>query len=334
MTKYFILFASVITFAANHQVTVAAGDSFNTILRKHHVAASSINAINAQATQLQPLSTLKPNDEIQLAIDESSQKLITASIHTKARNYVLNKENNGYALHLLLPDENVQVISVSSHETTHNSNKLRIQRLSHMLFPEHTGAIQAALEGDEIISIKLLTSNDTKYAFLHKSKNSFPYYFNIYGKPIKSALDRTPTSYKRISSPFNPKRLHPVSKKIMPHKGVDLAAPINTPVWAAAPGKVIHKSSDTGYGNLLIIEHSHGLKTYYAHLNKFHNNIQPGQHVNAFETIGYVGSTGVSTGHHLHFETRLDGTPNNPLTINLKKRDKKIKEIVVPFYYF
>ena len=84
-------------------------------------------------------------------------------------------------------------------------------------------------------------------------------------------------------------------------------------IEAAASGKVIHKSSDTGYGNMLIIKHDHGLETYYAHLNKFHNNIQVGKQVQAVETIGYVGSTGHSTGPHLHYEVWKEFIAVDPL---------------------
>ena len=334
MNKWITLLACSLLYATDLHVSVKAGDSFNTILRRNNISSQSINQINAKANSLQPLSSLKPNDKISLSIDDSTRKLISAKIHTKNRDYILNKEPQGFQIHLLLPQKDINIIRVSTEETTHNLDKIRAQRLSHMLFPESNGMIEAAITGDQIQSIKLLTQRDAKYAFLHQPKKGFPYFFDINGKPLMSALDRTPTNYKRISSPFNPKRLHPISKKVMPHKGVDLAAPVNTPVWAAASGKVIHRSSDTGYGNMLIIQHDNGLQTYYAHLNKFHNNIQPGQTVKAFETIGYVGSTGHSTGPHLHFETRLSGEPQDPLIINLLENKSKVKEILVPFYYF
>lgn len=297
---------------ANNLITIKTGDTFNKVLREHHIAQSSIHLINKYANQLTPLATLAPNDTLDITQNEQNNQLLSATIHTKKGSYVLNWENQAYHIHPLAQASDVEIVAVTTEETSHNTLKTRAQRAASFLFPNKKGNIQAAFKANTLVSIKLQSPQKSFYAFLNDDGIHLPSY-QLVSESIP-ALVKTPTLFKRISSPFDPNRLHPISKKVLPHKGVDLAAPMNTPIWAAADGTVIHKSSDTGYGNMLIIEHRDGIQTYYAHLNKFHSNIRVGSHVSQFETIGYVGSTGHSTGPHLHFETRLNGTPYDPLT--------------------
>ncbi|MEP1520405.1 M23 family metallopeptidase [Ascidiaceihabitans sp.] len=115
-----------------------------------------------------------------------------------------------------------------------------------------------------------------------------------------------------LTSKFGPRK-HPIHKVVRLHAGIDWAAPTGTPVYAAAPGKVSHAGDGKGYGNLIIIKHPGGLESRYAHLNKFAPKGKTGGLVQAGDLIGYVGTTGRSTGPHLHFETRLNGTPVDPM---------------------
>ncbi len=115
-----------------------------------------------------------------------------------------------------------------------------------------------------------------------------------------------------MTSKFGP-RMHPILKTVRLHAGIDWAAPTGTPVYAAADGQVSFMGDGKGYGNLLIISHSNGLETRYAHLNKFASGIKAGTVVRAGGLIGYVGTTGRSTGPHLHFEVREDGKPVDPI---------------------
>ena len=115
-----------------------------------------------------------------------------------------------------------------------------------------------------------------------------------------------------MTSKFGP-RMHPILKTVRLHTGVDWAAPTGTPVYAAADGQVGFAGDGKGYGNLLIISHSDGLETRYAHLDKFASGISAGTAVRAGALVGYVGTTGRSTGPHLHFEVRKSGKPVDPI---------------------
>lgn len=137
-------------------------------------------------------------------------------------------------------------------------------------------------------------------------------YYNSKGVASRRVFLRSPLKYGKISSGFG-KRFHPIYKKIKMHHGVDYAAPLGTPVWAVADGVVSYASTRGGYGKLVILKHRGGLETRYGHLSRFAAGIKVGTPVEQGRVIGYVGSTGVSTGPHLHFEMRLNGKVINPL---------------------
>lgn len=146
-------------------------------------------------------------------------------------------------------------------------------------------------------------------------------YYTPSGQSLKKAFLRTPVQYTRISSHFNLQRRHPILHKIRAHKGVDYAAPTGTPVKAAGGGKVQFVGTKSGYGNTIILQHGHKYSTLYAHLSRFSKNLRPGQTIKQGQIIGFVGSTGLASGPHLHYEFRINGTHHNPLTVSLPQAD-------------
>ncbi len=140
-------------------------------------------------------------------------------------------------------------------------------------------------------------------------------YYNEEGKSLTSFLLKIPLRYKRISSRFTQKRWHPILKRYRAHLGVDFAAPTGRKVFATADGRVIHKGRKGGYGKTVMIRHSNGLKSLYAHLNSYSNRIKVGSWVKQGTFIGRVGTTGRSTGPHLHFGLYKNGRAINPLKV-------------------
>ena len=132
------------------------------------------------------------------------------------------------------------------------------------------------------------------------------------GRGVQRTLLKSPLKYARISSGFNPARMHPVLHRVKSHKGVDYAAPEGTPVWAAADGTIVFRARQGGAGNMVIIRHAGGLKTLYMHLSKFASGQSVGQKVRAKTVIGYVGATGLATGPHLHFGVQKNGKYVDP----------------------
>ncbi|EOX1604661.1 peptidoglycan DD-metalloendopeptidase family protein [Campylobacter upsaliensis] len=139
-------------------------------------------------------------------------------------------------------------------------------------------------------------------------------YYGRDGKELESFLLAKPVVYKRISSYFTTARFHPVLKRYRAHLGVDYAAPTGTPVKSSGNGTVTFIGTQGGYGKVIKIKHASGYTTLYAHLSRF-AKIKTGQKVKQGELIGYVGSTGMSTGPHLHFGVYLNNRAINPLSV-------------------
>jgi murein DD-endopeptidase MepM/ murein hydrolase activator NlpD len=169
----------------------------------------------------------------------------------------------------------------------------------------------------EILAASVQIRKKFYYIFLNQDDKR---YYNDQAKSLTSFLLRMPLQYTRISSKFTLKRYHPILKKYRAHLGVDFAAPIGRKVYATANGKIIHKGSKGGYGKTIMIRHENGLKSLYAHLNSYNHKIKVGQYVQQGDYIGRVGTTGRSTGPHLHFGLYKNGRAINPLkTISVTK---------------
>lgn len=167
----------------------------------------------------------------------------------------------------------------------------------------------------DVLAASFTTRGHTHQAIRFTHDDGSVAYYTPDGKALRKAFLRTPVEFARISSPFNLRRRHPVLNKIRAHKGVDYAAPHGTPVTAAGDGKVVFRGRKGGYGNVVIIDHGRQYSTLYAHLSRFAPGLKLGERVKQGELIGAVGSTGLATGPHLHYEFRVNGEHRDPLKI-------------------
>ena len=149
-------------------------------------------------------------------------------------------------------------------------------------------------------------------------------YFDENGESATRFLMKTPINGARISSNFGTRK-HPISGFTRLHKGTDFAAPTGTQIYAAGNGTVERASRNGGYGNYIRIKHPRGYETAYAHLSKYAKGIKPGKKVIHGDVIGYVGSTGASTGPHLHYEVYINGKPVNVMSLKLPN-GRKLQE--------
>lgn len=147
-------------------------------------------------------------------------------------------------------------------------------------------------------------------------------YFKPDGTSMRKGFLKAPLRYSRISSGYTSSRLHPVTHKRQPHYGVDYAAPTGTPVYATADGRVTARGYKGYNGNYIKIKHMNGYETMYLHLSRFNKNSKSGSYVRQGDLIGYVGSTGRSTGPHLDYRIKKNGSYLNPL--RFKAPDKKL----------
>ena len=141
-------------------------------------------------------------------------------------------------------------------------------------------------------------------------------YYSLDGKSLKKAFLKSPLEFTRISSGFS-MRVHPISGNWKAHKGIDFAAPTGTPIRAAGDGVVDFAGKQGGYGNVVVLKHWNNYSTAYAHMSRFATGLKKGQKVSQGDLIGYVGSTGWSTGAHLHYEFRVGGQSKDPTKLNV-----------------
>ena len=165
------------------------------------------------------------------------------------------------------------------------------------------------------VSFQALRGNVQMYRFV-KSDGNVGYYDENGNGAIKS-LKRTPINNAKITSSFSGRRKHPVLGFTRAHKGVDFRASTGTPIPAAGAGRVVARSFNRGHGNYVKIRHNGTYETLYAHMSKFAKGVNVGTNVKQGQTIGYVGSTGLSTGPHLHYEIIKNGQHVNPMTVKL-----------------
>lgn len=155
-------------------------------------------------------------------------------------------------------------------------------------------------------------------------------YYDEKGKSLARNFLKSPVKFSRISSKFGSRR-HPVTHKLHNHLGTDFAAPTGTPVWAMADGRVTKRSYTKYNGNYITIKHNNGYSTYYLHLSRFAKGIKVGQRVKQKQLIGYVGTTGRSTGPHLHLSVKYNGSFINPLKLKRVKRTSLSGQKLVEF---
>lgn len=150
-------------------------------------------------------------------------------------------------------------------------------------------------------------------------------YYDENGKPSRKGFTSAPVEGARISSPFGI-RFHPIRQTLRMHSGIDYAVASGTPIRAPSDGVVTSIGVKGGYGNAIMLRHSDSMQTLYGHMSAF-ANIRAGQHIRAGEIIGYVGSTGVSTGPHLHYEVLINGQPVNPTSVALPTKKLNTQEL-------
>ena len=172
-----------------------------------------------------------------------------------------------------------------------------------------------------VLYAAMTLSGELKELYYFEDQDGDGDYYTVKGESVRKALLRTPVDGARLSSGFG-MRKHPVLGYNKMHRGTDFAAPRGTPIYAAGKGQIEMAGRNGGYGNYVRIRHNSTYKTAYAHMHRFAKGISRGKKVKQGQVIGYVGSTGRSTGPHLHYEVLLNGKQVNPLSIKLPSGEK------------
>jgi murein DD-endopeptidase MepM/ murein hydrolase activator NlpD len=174
-----------------------------------------------------------------------------------------------------------------------------------------------AVGAGRVVAAEFVNKGFVYRAFLWRDRDGADAYYGDDGRSLKKAFLRSPLAFTRVTSGFSLGRFHPFLQTWRAHKGVDFAAPSATPVRAAGSGRVVFVGTQTGYGNVVVLQHGGAYSTVYAHLSRFAPGLKRGRNVGQSELIGFVGMTGWATGPHLHYEFRVANVQKDPLKIAL-----------------
>jgi len=200
-----------------------------------------------------------------------------------------------------------------------------------IIYENYLDSDEKILETGNILYANLILQGKENDLYIFKTKNGYEH-FDAVGKSIKKSLMKTPINGARLSSSFG-LRKHPILGYNKMHRGTDFAAPEGTPVMASGDGKIVRARWCGGGGNCIKIKHNSTYSTVYAHLKSFARNIREGTRVKQSQIIGYVGSTGMSTGPHLHYEVIVNGKKVNSQKLKLpsgkilKGKERKLFEV-------
>jgi murein DD-endopeptidase MepM/ murein hydrolase activator NlpD len=330
------------------EVTVQRNDTLDRIFRSAGIDAATIAELRNLPDARRALDLLRPGDIIRLEhIDGVLQRLnrqISATLTLS-----ISREEQGYAINYIENPLEKEVVGrrASIESSVFEAGKRAgisgavIMTLANEIFGWDIDFALDIRRGDEFSVLYEQEFQDGEYVgdgrvlaaeFMNQGKRHRAVwfesadgevrgYFTPEGEGMRKAFLRAPLEFTRVSSVFNPKRRHPISGKVRAHKGIDYAARTGTPILAAGDGRVQFAGRKGGYGNAVILDHGRGITTLYAHMSRFSKAGRSGRRVKQGDVIGYVGSTGASTGPHLHYEYRVKGVHKNPATIPLPRTE-------------
>lgn len=175
------------------------------------------------------------------------------------------------------------------------------------------------LKTGDVLAAEFVNNGKTFQAIGYRDDSGKMQYYTPEGKSLHKSFLRSPLEFTRISSSFSSGRFHPILQRLKAHKGTDFAAPTGTGVKASGDAMVDFIGTKGGYGNVIVLKHDNGVSTVYGHLSRFASGLHKGEKVAQGEVIGFVGTTGMSTGPHLHYEFLVNGEHRDPMTVALPK---------------
>ncbi len=325
-------------------VTIKSGDTLAAIFSKKGISASTTYQIARLNEQTKTLRYIQPGEKIQLLLDEQRKLRQMKYIPSITRTLVIQRnEDQSFSSRIInyqleaYPVHREGVINNSLFEAAANADipedvimdlanifgwdidfSLDIRR------GDRFGIVYNELYKDgvkirngRILSAEFINDGKVYRAVYYTDPRGDSDYYSEDGKSMRKAFLRSPVKFSRISSRFSNKRWHPVLSKWRSHKGVDYAAARGTPIRAAGDGKIISAGTNGGYGRQIRIQHGGRYTTVYGHLYRYAKGARTGKKVKQGQIIGYVGSSGLATGPHLHYEFRVNGVHRNPLTVKL-----------------
>ncbi|WP_457265661.1 peptidoglycan DD-metalloendopeptidase family protein [Pseudomonas sp. P5_C3] len=333
--------------ASHREVIVTKGDTLSTLFEKVGLPATSVREILASDKQAKQFSQLKHGQKLEFELSPDGQ---LTNLHSKLNDLEsisLTKNEKGYTFNRITAKPTVRSAYVHGVINSSLSQSAARAGLSHSLtmdmasvFGYDVDFAQDIRQGDEfdviyeqkvvngkavgtgpILSARFTNRGKTYTAVRYTNKQGNSSYYTADGNSMRKAFIRTPVDFARISSKFSMGRKHPILNKIRAHKGVDYAAPRGTPIKAAGDGKVLLAGRRGGYGNTVVLQHGNTYTTLYGHMQGFAKGVKTGGTVKQGQVIGYIGTTGLSTGPHLDYEFQVNGVHVDPLGQKLPMAD-------------
>lgn len=321
------------------EVEVQSGDSLSSIFGRAKLSPQDLHELVSSAKKTKALNKIRPGQKLGFQInDEGKLKAMSLQID-KLSSLIYERGVNGFTTTEVSKTPEVRQRVASATITSSLYKAAQDAGVSQSIIMELANIFGGVLDfvydvrkndffiviyeelylggehlgSGQILAAQYFNRGDSFQAYRYVNKEGEIDYFSESGESMRKAFLRAPLDFTRISSRFDPKRLHPVFKTVRPHRGVDYAAPRGTPVYAAGDGRVLEAGYSRGNGNYVFIKHGEAYVTKYLHLHK--RAVSRGERVRQRETIGWVGSTGYATGPHLHYEFLMNGVHRNPATI-------------------
>jgi murein DD-endopeptidase MepM/ murein hydrolase activator NlpD len=342
------------------EVTVQSGDNLSLIFPRVGLSARDVYNVAQVGDEIAPLLNLKPGQTLRFGLSEQDDGITLEKLALKLspiETFQLSKTEDGFDTETLTREVDSRQKQVAgSIESSLFGSGLKagmsdklIMELAHIFGWDIDFALdlrqgdsfkvifeESYLDGEKIgdgniLAAEFTNRGKTFRAIRFTDAEGSSHYFAPNGDSMRKTFTRTPVHFSRISSRFNPNRKHPVLKTTRPHRGVDYAAPTGTPILATGDGKVSFAGTKGGYGRTVVLSHGGKYTTLYAHMSRFKKGLRAGQRVKQGQTIGYIGSSGLATGPHLHYEFRVNGVHRNPLTVALPKAEPLNKKYMAEF---
>ena len=334
-------------------VTVKSGDSLSTLFQRVGLSAQDVYQVSQATKKTKALSPLFPGDTLDFLIKNERLDKVRLIKTPLLQTIVQRKDGTNYTVKTITrkPDIEprfVQGIIKSSLFVDGQNAGLSQKKLMQLatifgwdidfaldirgndqfaLIYEEKYLDDALIGEGDILAAQFINRGKIFNAIRHSDGN----YYSPQGYSMRKAFLRSPVDFFRISSKYNPNRKHPVLKTVRPHRGVDYAAATGTPIKASGDGKVTWRGTKGGYGRTIIIQHAGIYTTLYAHMSKYNSKVKKGSRVKQGQVIGYIGSSGLATGPHLHYEFRTNGVHKNPLKVKLPNAQPLNKEQMEEF---
>ncbi len=322
-------------------LTIGRGDTLDKLFRKHDLDLGNLSEIAKLDEARKRFRKLKPGDQFEITHDQGELVSMYSDLSLTSALKIERAESGFKAEIVERPIEKRKRLAYGTIETSLFESAVdaglsdRVIMNIAGIFAWDVDFVLDIRTGDnyyvqyeeiwqdgeyvmdgEIVAAEFNNNGRTHQAIRFIDDEGRSDYYTPDGHSVRKAFIRAPVDFTRISSNFNPRRRHPILNTIRAHRGVDYAAPRGTPIKAAGDGKVIFRGVKGGYGNTIILQHGGNITTLYAHMSRF-AGARIGSRVRQGQTIGYVGSTGLATANHLHYEYRLNGTHRNPRTVEL-----------------